>query len=251
MQAALEAQLQVELQQQEGQEGDVQGDVQRVVQGGQQKVTGRRRRAGARGAARGVTDTGAATFEEPSLPVQHEVASTAAQAQSGKPMLSNAAVSAAATATAEATAVAAAPASRRRSEGNSVVARVPSAAQNSMVQPWAQAGVAPTLKDDSGMAQGVQLRRVGGSKVSRKRAAEDDNEEHAAKRWQGDVVGNASKTPSLGAGVNAARILEGGRNSMEIEQVDVGMDEDGVAVHTKTAFESAVRRQRMDEWGHA
>lgn len=225
MDAQLQAEMEVEVQHQEGQQGDAQGDVQGVVQGGQQKVTGRRRRAGARGAARCVNDTGRATSEQPLLPVQQEVASASAVPRTT-------AVSAAAPGS-----------SVQQCSGNDVV---PKAAQASQVQPWAQSGFATA--NMTGGDQGVQLRRVGGPKLSRKRAAEeDDSEEHAAKRWQGDVEGSASQTPSVGEGGSAARVLKGGRSTMGAEQGGVGLVVDGTTLHTKSVLERAATPQRM-EW---
>lgn len=238
LQAGLEGQLQ--------QQGVQQGS----QQVGQQRASRRRRRAGAEGA---LDDPLRAMSEQPSLPLPHEETTTSAHDQADKPMVRTTAVSAAAAA------AAAAPISRvQQWEGSSLVGTVPSAAENSMTQRWAQSGLAHASNmtdDDSTLGQGVQLSRLGSAKVSRKRLADKSDMEPVSKWGQTDasVGGSASKRNTLWKVASAARVSRGGRNGMEAAQAEIGVADQGMALHTKSVLNSAAMSQqymRMDDWGH-
>ena len=220
-------------------------------QGVQQRASSRRREAGARGTLRGSNDPLRATSEQQLLPLPHEEATTSPHAQADQPILRTTAVDAAATA------AAAVPiSSTQQWEGNSLVGRVLNTAQNSMVQPLAQSGLWHTANmagDVLYVGQGVQLSRVGGAKLSRKRSAEKDDMQPAPKRWQVDasVDGDAKKRNTLLETANAARDSRGGRSSMEATQI--GVLQGGMALHTESALNSAAIGQqymRMDDWAY-
>ena len=163
----------------------------------------------------------------PTLPLPHEAATTSAHAQADK--LTNT-FKATAVDTAV-TAVAAGPTSRMQQwEGNNLVARVSTAVQNNGMQSWAKPGFAYTANraDDPmlGEGEGVQLGRLGGAKSSRKRSAETNTTQPAAKRWQiesfpGSVAGGVSKNNGLWETASAAMALEGGNSSSEAAQLGV------------------------------
>ena len=187
----------------------------------------------------------------PSLSLPHEQASGSAQAQAEKPTFRTTAVDRAATA-----AAAAPTSSLQQWEGNNLVARVPAAARNSMMQAWAQSGLACKMGDDTaqGSEAGMQLGRVGGSKLSRKRSAEVTEAQPAAKRWQskGSVAGGDSKRKSLWEIASAAKGLQGGSGGMEAAQgkVEIGVAEGNMALNhkrtsMKASFSSAV--MEMDD----
>ena len=219
---------------------------QLLQQGGQQRASSTRRGAGARGALRGCNDLLRATSEQP-LP--QEEATSSADAHADEPILRTTAVNASATAAAVGPI-----SSMQQWEGNSLGGAVLNTAQNSMMQLWAQSGLAHTanmMDDDSTVGQDVQLSRTGGAKLFRTRSAEKHDLQPAPKRWQVDasVDGGASNKNALWETGGAARVSWGGRSSLEATKIVKG----GMASHTEPVLNSAANGQqymRMDDWGH-
>ena len=244
LQAGLEAQLQQEEAQLLQEEGE-----QRAIRTG----------VSTRGASKRVTDPARAVCEEPLLrthskalpsqPLTHEEVTGSALAQDDKlqAVFGSAASGAAATAS-----------RMQRWEGKSLMGSMTNAVHDSMMQPAAQLGLTHTanMADDSTLHQGVgvQLGQVGGVKLSRKRSAQENDVQPAAKRWQldGSLTGGVGKNNLWGI-ANAARGLGVGRDSMVAAQAELGVAEGGVAWHHKSVLNSAAMGQqytRKDEWGY-
>ena len=144
--------------------------------------------------------------------------------------------------------------------GNNLVARVPTAAQNSRRQWQDKSGFAHTANavPESPFSLANGQAGFGGSK--RKRSADASEAEPTAKRWQiesfpGSVVhGGVSNTAS------AARLSEGGSSSNENGQEGVQWGEGLMGTHmkhtslrVKVALSNAAVGQaseEMDESGH-
>ena len=215
--------------QQEGQQEGQQGG----EQGGGQRVT--RRRVTTRRASRLTNDSARPISEQPlphmdytavpSQPLPRGEATASAQAQADQPILRTTAIDEAATA------AAVAPASRVQLwEDDSLLARMASAAQGSMLQSLVRSDTA-SMEEDSivGQEAGVQLGQVGGAKLCRKRSVVEDCVQPAAKRRRqlpAAVEGSLTMRNTLSgmASAAAADMLVGGRKSMEAAQ-----GEDGVA----------------------
>ena len=241
LQAGLEAQMQQE-----------EEEEQRVIKRG----------SSTRGASKRVNDPARASSEQPLLcahfmalpsqPLPHEEVTTSAHAQDEKLMFRTTAVGTAATAAASASRM-------QRWEGDSLVGRVSNAAHNSMMQPAAHFGLAHTgnMADVPLLRQGVgvQLGQVSGIKLSRKRSAEENDVQPAAKRWQlnGSLTSGASKKNNLWGRASAARGLGGGSDGMEAAQAELGVAEGGMAWHFNSVLNHAAMGQqylRKDEWGN-
>ena len=187
----------------------------------------------------------------PSQPLPHEEVTTSEPAQDEKPMFRT---TAAATA---APGAAAASASRMQQwEGDSLVGRVTNAAHNSMLQPAAHFRLAHTgnMADDSTLRQGagVQLGQVGGARLSRKRLAEENDVQPAAKRWQldGSLTSGASKKNNLWGIASAARAFGGGIDGMEAAQAELGVAEGQMAWSFNSVLSrAAVGQQYICEEG--
>ena len=241
---ALQAGLETQLQQEE--------EEQRVIKRG---VT-------TRAASKRVTDPARASSEQPLLrthsmalpsqPLPHEDVTTSAQAQDKRPIFWTTAVGTAATAAAAASA-----SSMQRWEGDNLVGTVTNAAH--VMQPAAHFGPAHTgnMADDSTLRQGaaVQLGQVGGARLSRKRLAEENDVQPAAKRWQldGSLTSGVSKKNDMWGIATAARRPGGGSVDMEAAHVELGVAEAGMAWHFNSVLDGAAMGQhylRKDEWGH-
>ena len=251
--------------QQEGQQEGQQGG----EQGGGQRVT--RRRVTTRRASRLSNDSATSEQPLPSMDMDFKAHPTGlssqplplgeatASAQAGQPILRTTAVDGAATA------AAVGPASRvQQWEDESLMARMANAAESSMLQSLARSGTASMEEDPIvGQEAGVQLGQVGGAKLSRKRAAVEDYVQPAAKRRQlyGSVTGGGLSKQNGGwetASAAAARVLGGGRNSMEAAQGEVGVAEVGVAEgimasHYNSVLNTEAKGQlnvRKEYWEH-
>ena len=243
--------------QQEGQQEGQQGGEQGGEQGGGQRVT--RRRVTTRRASRLSNDSATSEQPLPSMDMDFKAHPTGlssqplplgeatASAQAGQPILRTTAVDGAATA------AAVGPASRvQQWEDESLMARMANAAESSMLQSLAARSGTASMGEDSivGQEAGVQLGHVGSPKLSRKRSAVEDCVQPAAKRQQldGSSTGGQSKKDIEWetASAAAARVLGGGRNSMETAQGEDGVPE-GIM---PSPFDSVLNTLRKDDWEH-
>ena len=161
--------------------------------------------------------------------------------------------------TAAATAVPTAAVSRMQPWGNNNLARIPAAAQNSIVQPWAQSAFpAYSSRNQASHAQEDPILGA----ASKKRSANGSFAEPVAKRWQigafqGSGFGNVSNNSSVwGAGI-AAGLPEDGRHASEGSEMADGLSRlqsqhNGIRLSVKLSRSGSVQKPEvMDESGDA
>jgi len=166
---------------------------------------------------------------------------------------------------AAATAVPAAAVSRMHPWENNNLARIPAAAQNSIVQPWAQSAFAQAtaMPADSSRNQAshAQEDSILGA-ASKKRSASGSFAEPVAKRWQigafqGGGIGNVGNSSSVWGAAIAAGLSEDGKHDSEGSEMGDGLSRlqsqhSGIRLKVKLSHAASVQKPEvMDESGDA
>ncbi len=201
-------------------------------------------------------------------PSTDDEARDAGMAQTDTPALAAPAFTApavTAAATAAATAVPTAAVSRVQPWGNNNLARLPAAAQNSIVQPWAQSAFAQAtaMPADSSRNQAshAQEDSILGA-ASKKRSASGSFAEPVAKRWQigafqGGGIGNVGNSSSVWGAAIAAGLSEDGKHDSEGSEMGDGLSRlqsqhSGIRLKVKLSHAASVQKPEvMDESGDA
>jgi len=167
--------------------------------------------------------------------------------------------------TAAATAVPTAAVSRMQPWGHNNLAIIPAAAQNSIVQPWAQSAFAKAtaMPADSSRTQAshAQEDSILGA-ASKKRSASGSFAEPAAKRWQigafqGGGIGNVSNNSNVWGAAIAAGLSEDGKHDSEGSEMGDGLSRlqsqhSGIRLKVKLSHAASVQKPEvMDESGDA
>lgn len=167
--------------------------------------------------------------------------------------------------TAVATAVPTAAVSRMQPWENNSLARIPVAAQNSIVQPWAQSAFAQAtaFPADSSRNQASQAQEHPMlDAASKKRSASGSFAEPTAKRWQigafqGGGIGNVSNNSSVWGAAIAAGLSEDGKHESEGSEMADGLSRlqsqhNGIRLKVKLSRAASVQKAEvMDESGDA
>ncbi len=155
--------------------------------------------------------------------------------------------------------------SRMQPWGNNNLARFPAAAQNSIVQPWAQSAFAQAtaMPADSSRNQAshAQEDSIHGA-ASKKRSANGTFAEPMAKRWQigafqGGGIGNGNSNSSVWGAAIAAGLSEDGKHDSEGSEMGDGLSRlqlqhSGIRLKVKLSHAASVQKPEiMDESGDA
>ncbi len=198
-------------------------------------------------------------------PSTDDEARDAGMAQTDTPAMAATAFTAPAV-TAAATAVPTAAVSRMQPWENNNLARFPAAAQNSIVQPWAQSAFAQAtaIPADSSRNQASHAQEedpILGA-ASKKRSASGSFAQPMAKRWQigafqGGGFGNVSNNSSVWGAAIAAGLSEDGKHDSEGSEMADGLSRlqsqhSGIRLKVKLSHAASVQKPEvMDESGDA